>query len=183
VGVDLIDQGEFLTGSKPDTQTRRVANTREAAAYTLGYNPSLFAQRVHDVLTAAAFIKHHELNPKSVDVVGLGKAGPWVAAARAQAGDAIDRAAVDTGGFRFGAVNDIRSTDLLPGGAKYFDLPGMLALGAPGKVWLAGEADKAPEVIQAAYAAAGAKDQLSVYSGDRQQAAEKAVTWLLESTP
>jgi dienelactone hydrolase len=183
VGVDLIDQGEFLTGSDPAEQTRRVANTREAAAYTLGYNSSLFAQRVHDVLTAAAFMKHHQLKPKSVDVVGLGKAGPWVAAARAQAGDAIDRAVVDTGGFRFGAVNDIRSPDLLPGGAKYFDLPGMLALGAPGKLWLAGESDKAPEVAQAAYAAAGAEKQLSVYSGAPEQAAEKAVAWLLGAAP
>lgn len=177
-GIDLLFQGDFLTDGQA-TETRRVANTREAAAYTLGYNSSLFAQRVHDVLTAAAFMKNHGLKPKSVDVVGLGKAGPWVAAAGAQAGETIDRAVVDTAGFRFGKVNDIRSPELLPGGAKYFDLPGMLALAAPRKLWLAGEGETAPEIVQAAYAAAGAEKNLNVY-GKSDHAAEKAVAWLLE---
>jgi hypothetical protein len=180
VGIDLLYQGEFLADGQPVTETPRVKNTREAAAYTLGYNPSLFAQRVHDVLTAVSFIKNHELAPKKVDVVGLGKAGPWAAAACAQAGDAIDRAVVDTAGFRFGQVNDIRSPDLLPGGAKYFDLPGMLALSAPKPLWLAGEGDQAPEIVQAAYQAAGAESKLEVYQGEPQDAAAQAVAWLLK---
>jgi hypothetical protein len=182
-GIDLFMQGEFLTNGQSVTQTRRVQNNREAAAYTLGYNPSLFAQRVHDILTAVAFIKNHELAPKSVDVVGLGKAGPWVAAARAQAGDAIDRAVVDTAGFRFGKVNDIRSPDLLPGAAKYFDLPGMLALSAPNKLWLAGEGAQTPPIVKAAYSAAGAENKLRVYSGEPNAAAENAVEWLLQPGP
>lgn len=36
---------------------------------------------------------------------------------------------------------DLRSPDFLPGGAKYGDLPGMLAAGEPGTLWLAGEED------------------------------------------
>jgi hypothetical protein len=103
-----------------------------------------------------------------------------VAAARAQAGDAIDRAVVDTSGFRFGQVNDVRSPDLLPGGAKYFDLPGMLALSAPQPLWLAGEGDRAPEIVQAVYKAAGAEDQLEVYQGEPKDAAAQAVAWLLK---
>jgi len=54
VGVDLLFQGEFLADGQSVTRTRRVNNPREAAAYTFGYNPSLFARRVHDVLTVAA---------------------------------------------------------------------------------------------------------------------------------
>ena len=33
-----MEQGELLSGSRPLTETRRVENPREAAAYTMGYN-------------------------------------------------------------------------------------------------------------------------------------------------
>ena len=48
--VDLFYQGEFLEDGQPVSETRRVENPREAAAYTFGYNPSLFAHRVHEEL-------------------------------------------------------------------------------------------------------------------------------------
>ena len=112
-----------------------VANPREFAGYTFGYNHALFAQRTHDVLTLVKFLRGAEVGshprPTSVGVAGFGGTGPIVAAARALAGDAIDRAAVDTGGFRFAKLLDYRDPRFLPGGAKYLDLPGMLALGAP----------------------------------------------------
>ena len=57
VGVDLIYQGEFLKDGKPLDKARAVENKREAAAYTFGYNPTAFAQRVHDVLTVTSFVK------------------------------------------------------------------------------------------------------------------------------
>ncbi|HYV38147.1 MAG TPA: hypothetical protein VE988_20850, partial [Gemmataceae bacterium] len=66
-------------------------------------------------------------------------AGPWVAAARAQAQGAIDRAVIDTGGFRFGKLLEIHDVNFLPGGAKYGDLPGLLALGQPEKLLVGGE--------------------------------------------
>ena len=46
-GVDLFEQGEFLSDGQPITQTRRVKNPREAGCFTFGYNSALFAQRVH----------------------------------------------------------------------------------------------------------------------------------------
>ena len=58
------------------------------------------------------------------------RGGPIAAAARAQAEGAIDRAAIHVGDFRFGKVLDLRSPDFLPGGAKYGDVKGLLALGA-----------------------------------------------------
>ncbi len=111
----------------------------EYAGYTFGYDYPLVAQRVHDILSVVAYVRGPRLGAESVTVAGLGGAGHWVAAACAQAGAAIDQAAIDTGGFRFANLTAIDDPDFLPGGAKYLDLPGILALAAPGKMWLAGE--------------------------------------------
>ncbi len=139
VGVDLLFQGEFLADGKPVTKTRRVKNAREAAAYTFGYNHTLFAQRVHDILTVVKFVVENERKSVSIDLVGLNGAGHWVAAALPQAREAITRAVVETGGFRFGKILEIHDANFLPGGAKYGDLPGMIALAAPAKVVEIGE--------------------------------------------
>ena len=187
IGVDLLYQGEFLTGDEPFTKTRKVANPREAAAYTFGYNHSVFARRVHDLLTVASYVKTHGLAPEEVVMVGLDEqSGPLVAAARSQARDAIDRAVIDTHGFRFGDVDDIHSVNFLPGGAKYLDLPGMLAVAAPEKLWLAGEPELGMDsVLTAAYAASDAKENLTIYTGDtrgiqgQQKLLSAAVKWIL----
>jgi hypothetical protein len=177
VGVDLLYQGEFLADGKPITQTRRVKNTREAAAYTFGYNHALFAQRVHDILTVVKFIKDSERKTETLDVVGLAGAGPWVAAARAQAGDAIDRAVITTGGFRFGKMLEIHDVNFLPGGAKYGDLPGFIALSAPGKLWLGGEEPQSLTVVRAIYPASA--ENLTCFAGNRAPTRGDAVNWLL----
>jgi dienelactone hydrolase len=181
LGADLLFQGEFLPEAQPAKQTRVVANPREFAGYTLGYNHALFAQRTHDILTLVKYLRGAEVmgHPKvsSVDVAGFGGAGPLVAAARAVAGDAIDRAAIETGGFRFGKLLDFRDPQFLPGGAKYLDLPGFLALGAPHRLWLAGE-EKEPGLVSQAYAAAAKPQQLTVFTGDASQAQAAAVEWL-----
>ena len=179
VGVDLLYQGEFLADAKPITQTRRVKNTREAAAYTFGYNHSLFAQRVHDILTVVKFIKDSERKTERLDVVGLGGAGPWVAAARAQAGNAIDRAVIDTGGFRFGKVLEIHDVNFLPGGAKYGDLPGFIALNAPGKLCVGGEGARPLPIVGAMYQAPAGAENLTYFVGDREPARDDVVNWLL----
>src|SRR5262249_52022853 len=124
---------------KPLSQTGRVKNTREAAAYTFGYNYSVFAQRVHDVLTAVRFIKTNERPTKQLAVVGLEGTGPIVASARAVSGGAIQRAVIDTEGFRFGKVLNIHDPNFLPGGAKYGDVPGLLALALRAPTLLLGE--------------------------------------------
>lgn len=178
VGVDLLYQGEFLPDGKPFEKTPKVKNPREAAAYTFGYNPSVFAQRVHDVVTVVQFVRNYEKPTKQLTVVGLDGAGPWVAAARARCGSAIDRAVLDTGSFRFGKVLDIHSPDFLPGGAKYGDLPGMLALGAPGKVWVAGETEDSLAMVEAQYRLADARKNLLQFKGDKSQAREAALEWL-----
>jgi dienelactone hydrolase len=187
LGADLLFQGDFLKDGErePVKQARLVANPREFAGYTFGYNHALFAQRTHDVLTLVKFLRTAQVaehpHPTSVSVAGFGGTGPIVAAARALAGDAIDRAVVDTGGFRFGKLLDYRDPQFLPGGAKYLDLPGMLALGAPHPLWLAGEGN-APALVSAAYRARAQIDKLTTYTGeDSLQAKETAaLEWLLK---
>src|SRR6185436_2766686 len=110
----------------------------------------------------------NQSKPASVCLAGFGAAGPIVAAARAVAGDAVDRAALDTKGFRFGKLLDYRDPQFLPGGAKYLDVPGLLALGAPQPLWLAGEGESLPLVVEA-YQRAGKADQLSLYAGETQR--------------
>jgi dienelactone hydrolase len=179
-GVDLLYQGEFLSDGQPLTKTRRVKNPRESAAYTFGYNPTVFAQRVQDILSVVKLSRTTEAPPEVVCLVGLEGAGPWVAAARALAGAAVDRAVIDTQGFRFGQITDLHDPNFLPGGAKYFDLPGMIALNAPGRLFLAGEGSAAPPVVTEAYRAADASDRLRVFQGDAAQTRAAAVDWLLE---
>ena len=164
VGLDLLYQGEFLADGKSMTEARKVANNREFAGYSHGYNHSLFARRVHDILSVLRMIQYHERRSDEVLLIGLKGAGHWVAAARALAGEEVTKAAVDTAGFRFNNVASIRHPDFQPGGAKYDDLPGMLAVGQ-GDLWLAGEA-KVPRNFGGSVTMA--KDSIS------------AVDWLLK---
>ena len=165
-GVDLLYQGEFLNGGAPLTRSRIVDQTpREFAGYTLGYNHSLFAQRVHDILTIVAFVRSQTSRTKEVYLAGTGEAAAWVAAAAAIGGVAVDGVAVDTAGFRFARITDFRDPNLLPGAVRYGDLPGILALLAPRPLWIAGEAGGLPAVVRAAYDAAGAADRLDAGSG------------------
>ena len=181
VGVDLLYQGEFLDDGKPLEKTPTVKNTRQAPAYTLGYNHAVFAQRIHDVLNVISFVKHHEQKPKSITLVGLGGVpGAWAACARTQAAAYVDRIAVDTAGFRFQTVLDIRSADLLPGAAKYGDLPGFLAVAAPGKVWLAGEKADSLSLVKAAYQASGNAGNLVLHEGDKESIPNAALEWLMK---
>jgi dienelactone hydrolase len=178
LGADLLYHGEFLSDGQPPAEARVVKNPREFAGYTFCYNDTLFAQRVHDILTLISFVKNSPYQPEEIGLVGTGGAGPWVAAARAQARDDVNQAAIDTQGFRFVHLSSYRDLNFLPGAVKYGDMPGLLALSAPGKLWLAGEGGKLPKVVSAAYEAAGAEDR--VYSdADPADPAAAAVQWLL----
>jgi len=141
---------------------------QRSAVYTFGYNPALFARRVHDILTVVRFVGD------SPSLVGLGTvAGPLVAAARAQVGGSLT-AAVDTGGFRFESLERFDDPMFLPGAVKYGDLPALLALGAAGRLWLAGEGKAPPEVVTRAYG--GRVQDLAVST---RSDARAAVGWLI----
>ena len=178
MGMDLLYQGEFLASGQKFSKTPRVKNNREAAPYTFGYNHAVFAQRVHDVLTAVKYIKTHERPSKRIDLVGLNGGGAWAAAARALCEEAIDRAVIDTQGFRFGKVLDLHSPDFLPGGAKYGDVVMMLAAGSPGKLWVAGENEDSA-LLKSRYQNAGAR--LTLFDKSGTSATGAAVDYLILS--
>ncbi len=179
IGVDLMYQGEFLKDGEQVTKQRVVSNDRDDAAYTYGYNDSLFAQRVHDILTTIRFVQN-EFHVSRVDMAGLNGGGLWVGAACAVANGSIDAAAVDTGGFRFDHLLDFRDPNFLPGGAKYGDLPGMIALHSPYPLWLGGENSDGVAFIQRQYIHHNSK-RFTVYQGEMERMNESAVNWLNEN--
>lgn len=151
VGVDLLHQGEFNLDGTVMTATPKVRNPREAWAYTFGYNPSVYAERVGDVLAVLRFLRDHEKRPERIDLVGVAGAGPVAAGARAQARGLVGRAAIDLDGFRFSRLLDLRHPDFTPGAAKYGDVDVLLALGVPGKTLVLGETEL-PRITRATYA-------------------------------
>ncbi|MEZ6045021.1 MAG: hypothetical protein R3C11_05465 [Planctomycetaceae bacterium] len=178
MSADLLYQGEFIPAGQEFSQTPKVENPRDFAGYTFGYNHTVFASRVHDILTLIAFIKGDEHAPQSLDLVGVNGAGPLVAAARMIAQDKIDRAAVVTDHFRFTQLGSYRDPQFLPGVVKYGDLPGPLSLSAPYPLWIGGDEGEVPELVRKTYEAAGAIDNVAT-SGGRLDAAQAAVEWLI----
>ena len=130
-------------------------------------------------MSVVKFVKNSDGQARRLSVVGLDGAGPWVAAARAQCGEAIDQAVIDTGGFRFGNVLDLHDPNFLPGGAKYGDLPALLALGAPGRTWVGGETAEGLALAQSQYQARNAGKNLTRLTGEAQQLRPAALEWLL----
>jgi hypothetical protein len=130
------------------------------AAFTYGYNRSVLANRVHDILTVIAFTKF--LGAKTTHLVGWGEAGPWAVLAKALAGDAIDRLAADLNQFRFDSVKAENDPMMLPGAVKYGGLAAFLAVAAPGEVLTHNHAGTMTgRLPRAAYAAAEAESKLT----------------------
>jgi dienelactone hydrolase len=137
--VDLYLTGAFTDDGKPIAEQPRVNNNREFAGYTLGFNHPLFSQRVHDLLTLISSAVFHERQPEKVHLVGLNGAAPHAICAAALAHNKLASLTVDTQGFRFGSITEIRDVNLLPGAVKYGDIPALLTLCQPLKTTIAGE--------------------------------------------
>lgn len=176
LAVDLLFQGEFLPDGEKMTLARKVENPRESAAYTHGYNHSLFVNRVHDVLTAVSFTQ--KMKAGKVHLAGLNGAGHWVAAARSQAGPAVYSAAIDIKGFKFENIRDLRHVDFQPGGAKYGDIEGMISLSAPHRLWMSVSNGENIKLVEAVYSSAKASSKLTVSTSSEDKTSE-AVSWIL----
>lgn len=138
--IDLLGQGEFVT----ETDNSAIDSVRllphgggdnpwqQAACYTFGYNPSLFAQRVHDVLTLAHFVRQKDATHPDVSkihLVALGRqVGPVGLAARTLLGDQVEHSAVDVRGFQFEQVNRLDHPMFLPGILRYGGIDALWAL-------------------------------------------------------
>jgi hypothetical protein len=165
----------FLTGEYGDAKPMDV--DAKYAGYTFGYNRSLLANRVHDILTAVAYAKGHE-KTKTVHLVGWDRAGPWAGIARGLCGDAVAKAAIDVNGFRFDKVFTVSDEMMLPGAVKYGGLPAMLALGAPAPLYLHGhQGTGIGQWVHAAYEAAG--KAAMVDKSSEKAKPDVVVDWLL----
>lgn len=185
VGVDLLFQGDFLSDGSVAEKNRVVNNPREAPAYTYGYNHTLLAQRAHDVLTVARFIRKGELEshpaPKSIALIGMDGAGLVGLVARAVMGRELQGAAISTKGFRFGKLLDYREPRFLPGGSKYLDVPGFLAAGEAQPLWISGEHHGDDlKLIQETYRLHNAPEKL-VIAADASDQDMVAADWILTS--
>jgi dienelactone hydrolase len=180
VGVDLLDQGEFIKEGPHPTRQRWLEGEQAFAGWTYCYNMPLAARRIHDVLALIEFARGSADRPLELDLVGIRGAGHLAAAAAALAAEKLHRLAIDTQGFRFAALADVYDVNFLPGAARYHDLPGLLALCAPLPVWLSGEGGERPQVTEAAFRASGAEENLQVATPSPAQVADGLTRWLLK---
>ena len=132
--ADLFLTGELKSASPPgDPEYEK----QKYAGFVYGYNRSLLANRVHDLLTVVSYARHWK-QTKALDLVAFEKAGPPALLARALADDAVRRAAIDLGGFDFDQVTDPVDPMMLPGALKYGGLVGFLPLCQQGQTLLTG---------------------------------------------
>lgn len=175
ITADLFQQGEYLEDGQSFTQTATVKNPRESAAYTHGYNHSVFARRTHDILSLIAYAISQS-NDGKISLVGTNGAGPLAAAATALAGDSIDKTVIISDGFRFENITSYRDPNFIPGAVKYGDLPGLVDTAFANDVWIGGEDPASFKAAQAAFKKNGGSLTVSKDEGN----IKSAIDWLLE---
>ncbi len=171
---DLFGQGELHVEGTTEEQQRLVDDDREYSAFTFGYNRTLVAERVADLLSVVATAG---IGDRRVALVGSEKTAAWALPTAVIAGPQLTRAAVDTAGFRFADVDHYSHPDFVPGSVKYGDLPALMALRAPYPLRVAGEQGRVPEVAAGAYGSVNAGDELSSVRGNL--FSEDNIEWLL----
>ena len=128
VGVDLFGQGEFLEKGKTQDSARVVKNPREFAGYSFAYNHTLFARRVHDVMSLISWVSgFEEEKPQEVMVVAVGGIEPIALAALSQI-NGVKSITLESNRFRFADLKSYRDPNFLPGAVKYGDLPALMKL-------------------------------------------------------
>jgi hypothetical protein len=171
----ILAMDAFQTGAGASEKQRPV--NEKFAGFTFGYNRSLLAERVHDILTAVAFAKGFD-KTKKVHLAGFGKAGPWVLLARGLCGDAVERTAADMNRFRFDQVEKTTDEMMLPGALRYGGLGALASVSAPHELFTSRHGGTSSgRWLRGAYAAAGAADALR--REQNEVPAEQVVDWLL----
>ncbi len=164
ITADLFGQGEFTDDGQPVAAQRMwyqrdgTEGWQRFSGYTYGFNNCLFAKRVHDILSLIRYA--HSTSDGDVHLVGLGStAGPLVAAARSQSGDAIGKTILDVERFQFIDLEKHDDPMFVPAAVKYLDVDGLLSLCAPAELVVIDNAGKSG-VVRETYDAAGASDRL-----------------------
>ncbi|MCZ2340230.1 MAG: acetylxylan esterase [Bacteroidales bacterium] len=171
---DLFGSGELPL---PDSTAAKPQHGHVFGGYVYGYNRTVLANRVHDTLTAIAYLKS-ALHGNHIAIVGWGAFGPVAILASALAGEAVTKTAADIHQFRFDAITKLDDPMMLPGAVKYGGLGAFLALCAPRPTLVWNHAGTGiGKTAKAAYAATGAKDHLTLQKGG--MIPEDVVKWIL----
>jgi dienelactone hydrolase len=138
VCADLFLTGEAQHPGVPITSPAAAQNAgQKYAGFVYGYNRSTLANRVHDLLSEIVYARR-DASTKRVELLATGAVGAAALIARALAGDAIERTAIDVGGFDFDRVSDAMDPMMLPGALKYGGINGIAALCTHGRTLLTG---------------------------------------------
>jgi dienelactone hydrolase len=138
IAPDLFLTGEYHVGDKRTSlpwQPQPHHRDIPFAGFVFGYNRSVCAERVRDILTIVAHL-HTRKDVKRVHLVGFGSLGPCALLARAMAGKLVNHAAIDLNGFDFSKVNDAQDEMMLPGAMKYGGITGFILLCTNGQTVL-----------------------------------------------
>ncbi len=171
---DVLLTGESRTGeTAPEEGNASLpvdpGRHKRFCGYTYGYNRTLMAERVHDVLTAVGYARAQAAT-RSVSLLGANEGGLWAILAKGLAGDGVDGVLAEMPDFEFGDLDDVNDPRFLPGGIKYGGWGGFAAASAPDRLILVGDRE-IPNILPRAYSAAGVSDQLSTRSGTLSAAA------------
>lgn len=165
---DVFAVGELAPAAPPATVP--------ASDFFTCYNRTALANRVHDILTAIGFAAD---TARTVNLVGVGRAGPWCMLARSLAGGSVARTAAEAGaGIDFARVRSVQDDDHLPGALRYGGFWALAALAAPAEMMIisapAANAASMPWMTDA-WTAASARDKLTVVAS---ATAGDIVRWL-----
>jgi hypothetical protein len=119
--VAVLAGDVFLTGESRGSRPR-VKDDEKFAGYNDGYNRTILANRVRDLLTVIAFAQRN--TPPAIHLVAFDRAGAWALLARALAGPTITRASLDLASYDFTQIQQPDDEMMLPGALKYGGLLG-----------------------------------------------------------
>lgn len=136
ISADLFLSGEFREAGEKAAAAGDYEKQHYSAFFN-GYNRSVAANRVHDLLTVLGYVRHWK-GTRTLDLVASEQAGPLALVARAMAGANVRRAAIDLNGFDFNQLTDDKDPLLLPGALKYGGVRGIARLCTSGQTLLSG---------------------------------------------
>ena len=152
-GLVVLAADVFLTGEAEGEMDT------SAFAYHTTYNRTVTANRVRDVVTAAACLRRRS-GFSSVGLVGIGAAGPWCLLACGLCPQ-ITRAVIDADRFDTDSDEEYEEKLFIPVLRRLGGLSTAAALATPADLYLHNAGSMLdPDDAEAAYRAAGAKDRL-----------------------
>jgi hypothetical protein len=113
---DVFMTGEYVPDGKDATRPI----DKSYAGQTFGYNRTILAERVHDVLTLVAFAKSRQST--FVHQLCWPGTGHWGLLAKGLAGEGIMRSGLNLAKFDFNSVKSVNDENFLPGVLKYGNL-------------------------------------------------------------